>query len=184
MIDISKIATRQRAKIIINSYNGWIAPKIKVLDVGCGNGEVSYQIEKYFKIRLTGCDIIDYNKNIINFRLMKQENVLPFKNKEFDLVMMNDVLHHVKQDDQSRLIKEALRVGKTVLIFETFPGFFVYIIDYLINKIHSFKMDIPLSFKTHKEWIKLFKNLKVRYQTKKIDRFFLYPFKNMVFRLV
>ena len=84
---------------------------------------------------------------------------------------------------QEQLLKEALRVGKHVLIFEVEPTIIGAFADWTINKFHNFTMEIPFTFRSHDSWITLFKNLYVRYEYKKIERPLFYPFIHQGFHL-
>lgn len=182
METLSEFITHLRGRVVIKAYRNWLKPQAKVLDLGCGNGKLSAQISKHFNLNLTGCDVIKYNNNI-KFLLIREGKRLPFKNHEFNSVIMNDVLHHASENIQIFLLKEALRVGKQVLIFETVPNLITYILDYLINKYHNLSMNIPLTFKNQSQWEGLFLKLGLSFKTRIIRRKTFYPFTNCVFRI-
>ena len=79
-----------------------IKPK-KILDVGCGEGVFAEQYFKYFKKRISGCDI---NVNIKKRIKKKNINFLRYdiskKNKKYkelyDLIFLLDVIEHVNDD--------------------------------------------------------------------------------------
>lgn len=83
-----------------------------VLDLGCGDGEDSFEIAKYAK-KVIGVDIIKNpawekrNKLNLKFVLSKAEK-LPFKDKTFDGLFLKDVIHHVENIDKT--LKEIKRV--------------------------------------------------------------------------
>lgn len=92
-----------------------------VLDFGCGIGGVSIGIEKKKKCRMVGFEI---DKELVNFAVArsKHENTncifclcvgerLPFKSNQFDFVMANHVLEHVKNAESC--LMEMMRVLKT-----------------------------------------------------------------------
>ena len=77
-------------------------PNWKVLDIGCGYGAH----EKASVI----CDVQDLSKFYEDKNFIKLENeILPFKDKEFDFVIASHVLEHVKELDI--FIKELERVS-------------------------------------------------------------------------
>jgi ubiquinone/menaquinone biosynthesis C-methylase UbiE len=90
----------------------------KVLDIGCGPGHlVNALFQKDFKA--FGVDIV---KEFIDFAQKNQSGIfqvasatkLPFKNKEFDTVILKSVIEHLEDDKLA--LKEALRVGKKVIV--------------------------------------------------------------------
>ncbi len=180
---LADFTSKYRGRLIIDAYEKWIKSGERVLDVGCGNGVVSNQIKEYFHTKMTGCDVMNYLIRRLSFVKMDTPDKLPFPDKSFDIVMFNDVLHHTTNINQEKLLKEALRVSRKVLIFEVKPTLVGTISDYLINKIHNPNMDTPFTFRTPQKWQTLFKNLKARYQVDDIKRPALYPFSHMAFRL-
>ena len=51
---------KYRSKIIIGAIAQFISEDTKVLDIGCGNGIVSYELKKFFNCCLVGTDISEY----------------------------------------------------------------------------------------------------------------------------
>ncbi len=182
LLNIRKLAqftAPYRSKLIIKSYRSWTHEKEKVLDIGCGNGISTKQISENLKVFATGCDI---EKNIVAsfpFFLIPRSGKLPFKDRTFDAAMLNDVLHHVEKHQQLPILKEALRVAKEVLIFEVEPTLSGKVFDMLLNKLHYKSLKTPLSFRWKKEWIKLFEEVGLKYETKKVKTPFWYPFSNI-----
>ncbi|MFA6525944.1 MAG: class I SAM-dependent methyltransferase [Candidatus Buchananbacteria bacterium] len=88
---------------------------LEMLDVGSGNGFLSYYFEKEFK-SITCTDfsqaILDINpcKNKI---LAKAEH-LPFPDKSFDVVFSSNILHHLS--DPIVALKEMRRVARKFMI--------------------------------------------------------------------
>ena len=74
-----KIGKKIRAKRISKFYRNFIGSGMKVLDVGCGDGslafEIRYKLNKTFELH--GADIINKNP-AFDFKLIKN-NKLPFK---------------------------------------------------------------------------------------------------------
>ncbi|MFX0206353.1 MAG: class I SAM-dependent methyltransferase [Candidatus Hodarchaeota archaeon] len=167
--------------MIVNVYKEWVKLNENVLDVGCGNGIVSEYLEKGLGVKIRGCDIDNYLITKINFSKMKHPSKLPFKKNSFDSVMLNDVLHHTTKINQNKLLKEALRVGKKVLIFEIEPTLVSKVCDILINKIHYGSLKVPLTFRKIKDWEKLFRKMNFKYTSKQLRKPLLYPFKHTAF---
>lgn len=86
---------------------------LKVLDVGCGDGEDASEISNFAKI-VTGVDIIKNShwkqiksKNV-KFIISKAEK-LPFKTDSFNGLFLKDVIHHV--EDVEKVMREIKRVA-------------------------------------------------------------------------
>lgn len=93
---------------------------MKILDIGCGRGELTREIlNNTQNCKLVACDInarslSEFKKSIkgqsASFYQCNAEN-LPFKSKTFDVVLMIDVLEHLKKP--AKAFSEAKRVLKT-----------------------------------------------------------------------
>lgn len=102
-------------KISYKSYINSFAKEIEnssVLDVGCGRGDYT-EIFCHSGNRVIGLDVADWrNKNSdsnFNFIIYKGD-VLPFGDKEFDVVVSFDVIEHI--DDDFSFVREVRRVLK------------------------------------------------------------------------
>lgn len=88
----------------------------RILDLGCGYGAMSYML----KFTGTGCDItgIDYDEEKIltaNHCFSKDDRIrflhgdaLEFENAQYDGIIMADMLHYLKPEQQSALVGKAL----------------------------------------------------------------------------
>ena len=80
---------------------------LKILDLGCTH-------VNYWKEANHFADIVDYSeefkKKNLNFTLIYTDQKLPFKDKEFDYVILSHVMEHVS--DISEFTKEIQRIAK------------------------------------------------------------------------
>ncbi len=97
---------------IIESVNG------RLLEIGCGTGIFIKSVKHYRPdLEVYGCDIsktaitiaMKNKKYDIHYKI-GETSALPYKDKSFDIVVMMDVLEHLK--DVEEAIKEAKRVLK------------------------------------------------------------------------
>lgn len=103
----------------------WIAPGVKVLDLGCGDGSLLGYLRDSRGVRGYGVEKDDANvlaciKNGIDVIQMNlEEGLSGFEANSFDVVILSQTLQAVYQTEG--IIREMLRVGKEVIV--TFPNF-------------------------------------------------------------
>jgi len=104
-----------------------------LLDVGCGTGTFLAEAKK----KLGSCTGLEYNDGMLEQAKLNVSDVnllqgsgdsLPFEDESFDVVTMNQVVHHFPRDDQfaflQRCVKEIARVlrpGGCVVISTSAP---------------------------------------------------------------
>ena len=89
------------AEVLIKKYN--LTNDSSVLDVGCGKAFLLYEMKLLLpNLKISGIDSSEYGiknaKEEIKQNLFchKAQEIYPFKNKEFDLVMSLNTLHNLK----------------------------------------------------------------------------------------
>ena len=177
-MNITKITSSYRCKLIIQAYKKYLKKDCRVLDVGSGNGIITKLLMDRFSIKVIGSDVKNYLIYDIPFIEINGKE-LPFSNNEFDVVMLNDVLHHIPYHDQEKLISESARVAKRVLIFEAKPTILGKITDIILNKYHYGDLNVPLSFRNIENWQKLFKKLYLKSKVTELKKPFWYPFSHI-----
>jgi ubiquinone/menaquinone biosynthesis C-methylase UbiE len=177
-----KLGTDFRIGMITDACKDDIDKNTKVLDIGAGNGYVSYIIRKKFGCKVYCADILKYLEYNFPFAMIKN-NKIPFKNKFFDVAIINDTLHHMEKNIQIAMVKEATRVAKKVLIFETKRTITAMILDNIMSRIHHIMMPVPCTHKNSSQWRKLFSDLGLKYKEKRIERKWYYPLNHLFFRV-
>lgn len=105
-----------------------VEPKTRVLDMGCGDGELLYLLNKNLETRSQGIEI-DHDQIMqcvergINVLLGDLDSGLTdFKDNSFDYVILNNALQELRYPDD--VIRDALRVGRKLIV--GFPNFAYY----------------------------------------------------------
>ena len=97
----------------------------RVLDLGCGNGELLAWLQKHKGCSGYGIEIADANVhacvqrgvNVIQLNL--EEGLALFDDRSFDVVLQIDTLQHLRNTE--RMLRETARVGRIGIV--SFPNF-------------------------------------------------------------
>lgn len=171
--------TKLRCKFTLEAYEGLISNKDRVIDIGCGNCYITKKIQEKFKCDMSATDIINYCKGVTF--VSAKDGLIPAPDKFFDVALLNDVLHHTTE--QEKLIKEANRIAKRVIIVEPEPTLFTKFFDITLNFIHNPAMPTPLKFRTHDEWCMLFDDMRFDLHVKKLKKPWWYPLSEWLYEL-
>lgn len=145
-----------RERELVSRIGSFLDSERTVLDVGCGNGSLSKRIGKEFELRVQGIDLRKPHKTGIPFKKFDGERI-PFEENSFDLVLLIDVLHHIKGKESQRvLLNECFRVSKESVIIKDhfysnfFQKQFLKLVDFSTN-LHT-KTSTPFEFLSFNEW--------------------------------
>lgn len=126
----SKVATAKQTKEIIKFIKRFFADKIKIIDIGCGDGKHTVELFKEISpVSILGIDpawnaitmakkrVKPKYKKLINFRVgnIYQVDKL-FRTKQFDLAILRGVLHHLY--DPVKAINKLSKVFPSIIIIE------------------------------------------------------------------
>ena len=88
-----------------------------VLDIGCGNGFFSLLLEKNFnKVVCLDYSYEMLKENPCQNKFLGSSTNLPFSDKNFDVVVASQLLHHLIERDRKKTLNEMIRVAKVAVI--------------------------------------------------------------------
>lgn len=136
-----------------------------VFDIGCGNGQFAYLLNKYKKLKLLKG--IDITPNLIaNAKLLfdgvnKNGDVIfevydgfvfPNDMRNYDVIFLIDVLHHINPELQINFLQkiyESMNVGSRLILKDiNASSLFV-----LFNKIHDLVFSGEIGKEREKNWL-------------------------------
>jgi len=102
-----------------------VPPGSRVLDLGCGNGELLAHLRDVRQCTGYGIEIADANVlactqrgvNVIQLNL--EEGLALFEDQSFDVVLQLDTLQHLRNTE--KMLRETARVGRIGIV--SFPNF-------------------------------------------------------------
>jgi len=142
--------TKQTHPIEHKVITSWITSGASVLDLGCGDGELLSLLIETKQVHAQGVELSEQaisNCVTVGLSVFQQDidtGLTDYAEKSFDYVILNQTLQQVKKPDFA--IKEALRVGKKVII--GFPNF-----CYITDRFQIFfRGKVPVSASLPYEW--------------------------------
>lgn len=127
----------------------WIQPRAKVLDLGCGDGDLLGYLRDNQQVKGYGVEKDDASwltcmKNGIDVIQMDLEAGLSgFEAQSFDVVVLSQTLQAVQNTEG--IVREMLRVGREVIV--TFPNF-----GYWRHRFQLIAGQMPVSKNLPYEW--------------------------------
>ena len=151
----------RRVSVLSKHMASLIDPGSSILDVGCGDGQISELIAGGVdNSAIEGIDVME--RSISSIKVTKYDGyTFPFEDNSFDTCTFVDVLHHA--DDAATVMAEAGRVARKHIIIKDHltDGFLnepvLKFMDYVGNKRHG--VALPYYYMSKPQWHAHFKNL-------------------------
>ena len=126
-----------------------VPPGSRVLDLGCGNGELLAFLQTQRRCSGYGIEIDDENVlacarrgvNVIQLNL--EEGLAMFEDQSFDVVLQLDTLQHLRNTE--RMLQETARVGQVGIV--SFPNF-----AHWRNRVHVASGRMPVTKALPYQW--------------------------------
>ena len=136
----------------------------KVLDVGCGDGQLARLIaEKRPDISIRGIDVRQRNDAVMPIDTFDGKSI-PHGEGSFDVVMFVDVLHHASQP--MTLLREAVRVARQAIVIKdhlaegSLAHLTLRVMDWVGNARHG--VALPYNYWSFAKWHRVFDKLGLR----------------------
>jgi methionine biosynthesis protein MetW len=116
---------KKKMRFDLQIIASWIEPGSKVLDLGCGEGELLYFLKKDKQIEGTGIERVEskvarcIEKGLPVIQGDINEEIVDYQDNTFDYVILSQTLQQVYEP--SKLIQALLRIGKRGIV--SFPNF-------------------------------------------------------------
>jgi SAM-dependent methyltransferase len=148
-----------------NEIGGRVAPHLamrwRVLDYGAGTGRISGWLADRIQVRPTLADVVDYGNRRQDLPFIKLEDPFHVRAEDgaFDAVLLLFALHHNPYEAQSKVLTEASRLARRLIVLEDTPigslaRVFNVAWDKLLNLRHG--VPTPFAFRGVTEWLEVF----------------------------
>jgi SAM-dependent methyltransferase len=156
-----------------------------ILDFGCGDMILTeYLKKKEPHKKVVGIDTLDTNLSHLPLYIYDGTRI-PFDDNAFDAIFVGFVLHHCQ--NINGILEEIKRVAaKRVIILEEvyeskISRKVLHCHDFG-NRLLSWKMEIPLNFKTLDDWVETFRRLELSLEN--TCRIYQYPCFNLTHQIL
>ena len=150
----SKLVWNRRVEVLANWFAKLLPPRVRILDVGCGDGLISAVLRsKRSDIIVQGIDVLPREQTHVPVEMFDGLH-FPFAGASFDVVLFSDVLHHTA--DPTILLREAHRVAsRHVLIKDHYreglaASARLRFMDWVGNA--RFGVALPYNYWTERQW--------------------------------
>jgi methionine biosynthesis protein MetW len=126
-----------------------VPPGSRVLDLGCGNGELLAYLQQHkgcsgYGIELADAGVLACAQRGVNvIQLNLEDGLALFEDQSFDVVLQLDTLQHLRNTE--RMLRETARVGRIGIV--SFPNF-----AHWRNRLHVLGGRMPITKVLPYQW--------------------------------
>ncbi len=180
-----KLAFPARNRDLARRLGPWLEGAPRVLDCGAGDGKLAVAIAQRVGGEFVGCDV--HVPSVTSIPVVAYDGAhLPWADRQFDCVLLSDVLHHAR--DPRQVLQEARRVSRRHVIVKDhdWRGRLDYaalaFFDWIANA--PFGIHVPMNFLQEQQWHDLFRAVGLTIlQTQKFRLHRLDPCRQILFKL-
>lgn len=149
------VSQAQRKAKLLAPY---LASGTRVLDFGCGDGQMAQAITEYVSgLRMHGADVVDFGLEQKGVRFRKiTAGKIPFPDHSFDAVISCNVLHHTS--DPEHWLRECARVSRGAILLvepvwrDSLELPFMNAWDWICNVWKSHEVPMQYAFASYDVW--------------------------------
>ena len=178
----NKLVSSRRIRTLTDSLDSVVPRAADILDVGCGNGIISHNLQQLSPHRrFMGIDVLARKTCLIPCQIY-DGNTIPFAPESFDYVLFVDVLHHMTEPE--KFLAQAVRIARRGIIIKDhysengFDHQTLTLMDWFGNA--QYGVALPNNYKSRAQWRQLFNEVRLQEDLVKTD-IPLYPFPASVF---
>jgi len=171
-----RLVFSRRAEKLTQALHSLIPASATILDVGCGNGVISWKLRELCPGRdFTGVEILDRETCLIPYKLYDGKTI-PFGPDAFDFVTFVDVLHHTTEAED--LLRQAASIARRGVVIKdhycesSLDYCTLSFMDWVGNA--QYGVALPHRYKAAAEWQAIFDRVGLR-KARTLEHIGLYP---------
>jgi len=121
----AEVESVENTRFDLQIIASWIKPESRILDLGCGNGDLLHSLKQHRQTHGTGIELSEnkvarcIERGLTVLQGDFREEVNDYPDLSFDYIILSQTLQQVMEPEE--LIPELLRIGRKVIV--SFPNF-------------------------------------------------------------